>query len=246
MLKTESANPPKKMHGMESNIVAVAKPTAQQIYENLRDLIISLTIAPGSRVTENQLADYFQVSRTPVRAALQRLESEGFLSIKSKQGCFIRNIDLLQISQYYDMRVAVEDLVLSEISRLKDLSALRTLADLWHPELLSFGVTVSEQLKEAEENFHHQLAVISKNTVLLQYLNDINGHIRSVRRLGFPTTESIQDTYGEHYRICQLLLYRDLAQAQDEMNNHIRKSQDCASRVTLHQLYGSGKTILFS
>ncbi|MES2624597.1 MAG: GntR family transcriptional regulator [Pseudomonadota bacterium] len=231
---------------MEPIISVVNKPTAQQIYENLRELIISLHIAPGSRVTENQLADYFQVSRTPVRAALQRLESEGFLSIKSKQGCFIRNIDLLQISQYYDVRVSIENMVLQEITRLKDLSELRALADLWQPDALNFGVTVSEQLKEAEENFHYQLAVISENSVLLQYLNDINGHIRTVRRLGFPTTESIKDTYGEHYRICQLLLYRDLPAAQDEMANHIRKSQDCASRVTLHQLYGSGKTVLFS
>jgi DNA-binding GntR family transcriptional regulator len=230
---------------MESTLSTVAKPSAQQIYENLRDLITSLTIAPGSRVTENQLADYFQVSRTPVRAALQRLENEGFLSIKSKQGCFIRNIDLVQISQYYDMRVAVETMVMQDICKLKDLSAVRALADLWNPKALNFGVKVSERLKEAEENFHYELAVISKNTVLLQYLNDINGHIRSVRRLGFPTTESIQDTYGEHYRICQLLLYRDLPQAQDEMSNHIRKSQDCASRVTLHQLYGSNKTLLF-
>ncbi|MES3007667.1 MAG: GntR family transcriptional regulator [Pseudomonadota bacterium] len=223
----------------------IVKPNAQQIYESLRSLIIALDIAPGSRVTENQLADYFQVSRTPVRAALQRLESEGFLSIRAKQGCFIRNIDLLQVSQYYDVRVALENMVLEEVSKLKDMSALKDLARLWNPENLSFGIEVSEELKEAEEGFHRQLATISRNVVLLQYLNDINGHIRSVRRLGFPTTESITDTYDEHYRICQLLLHRDLATAQDEMTNHIRKSQDCASRVTLHQLYGSGRTIRF-
>src|SRR5688500_2470529 len=132
MLKTETSS--KKEFRMESALSPVAKPTAQQIYESLRDLITSLTIAPGSRVTENQLADYFQVSRTPVRAALQRLENEGILSIKSKQGCVIRNIDLVQISQYYDMRVAVETMVMQDICKLKDLSAVSVLADLWNPE----------------------------------------------------------------------------------------------------------------
>lgn len=55
-----------------------------------------------------------------MRAALQKLESEGLLTIKPKQCCFIRNIDLLQISHYYDVRVALEALVLEEISKLKN------------------------------------------------------------------------------------------------------------------------------
>jgi DNA-binding GntR family transcriptional regulator len=217
------------------------KPNAQQIYEGLRELIISLEIAPGSRVTEMQLADYFQVSRTPVRAALQRLENEGFLFVRPKQGCFIRNIDLLEISQFYDLRVALEKMVLEEVCNLKDLSGIEALAELWQPELYSFGITVTDALKEAEEGFHRQLAVLSKNAVLLRYLNEVNGNIRSVRRLGFPDASSITDTYAEHFRVCQLLLKRDLTTAQEEMANHIRKSQDCASRVTLHQIYGSRK-----
>jgi DNA-binding GntR family transcriptional regulator len=221
------------------------KPNTQLVYEQLREMIIALKIAPGSRITETQLADYFQVSRTPIRAALQRLESEGFLSIRAKQGCFIRNIDLLQISQYYAVRGNIEAMVVAEIAKLNDHSELKAVAELWHPEKLHFGITVNDAIKEAEENFHQDLAQISKNAVLQHYIRDINSQIRSVRRLGFPDAQSIVDTYEEHYRICQLLLSRDLAVAVDEMSNHIRKSQDCASRVTLHQLYGSRKSVVF-
>ncbi|RLU00705.1 MAG: GntR family transcriptional regulator [Ketobacter sp.] len=221
------------------------KPNPQEIYGTLREMIIALRIAPGSRVTESQLADYFCVSRTPVRAALQRLESEGFLTIKSKQGCFIRNIDMLEISQYYDVRVALENQALEEISKLSDHRALAALAERWHPEQLNFGLEINDALKEAEEQFHLELATLSRNKVLLQYLADVNDHIRAMRRLGWPDSKSVTDTYEEHYRICHRLLAGDLAEAQAEMTHHIRKSQDQASRITLHQLYGNRDVISF-
>lgn len=221
------------------------KRNAQEIYDSLRDLIVSLRLVPGSRVTETQLAEYFQVSRTPVRAALQRLESEGYLTIKAKQGIFIRNLDMMRISQYYDVRVALENLVLTEIHQSKDKARLHALADTWHPETRTFGLTITDELKIAEENFHVELAHISNNSVLLNYLTDINNNIRVVRKLGWPNEKSVTDTYEEHYRICEYLLNGDLAQAREEMTNHIRKSQDTSSRITLHQLYGNRDVVSF-
>lgn len=122
---------------------------------------------------------------------------------------------------------------------------MRELAQLWHPEHLSFGTDITDDLKEAEEIFHLQLAKISRNNVLASYIADINDHIRVVRRLGWPNLRSVTDTYEEHYRICQLLLSGDLRNAQEEVTNHIRKSQDQASRVTLHQIYSNRAAIKF-
>jgi DNA-binding GntR family transcriptional regulator len=221
------------------------KPNSQEIYEQLRHMIMSLQLMPGSRVTENQLADYFHVSRSPIRAALQRLENDRLISIKAKQGCFIRNIDMLQISHYYDVRVALENMVLQEISQLRDFAQLEALAARWHPDKHFFGVEVTDELKQAEEHFHQDLADISRNAVLARYIADINDHIRVVRLLGFPDAKSVLDTYQEHYRICALLLAQDLTSAQDEMTNHIRKSQDQANRVTLHQIYNNRQILKF-
>lgn len=222
------------------------KLNAQDVYDELREMIIALRVAPGSRVTETQLADYFSVSRTPVRAALQRLESEGYLTIKSKQGCFIRNIDMLKISQYYDVRVSLEVLVLEEIAKQKSKAEVQVLANKWNPDTPAYGLTINDELKAAEEGFHLQLAKISKNEVLINYVSDINDQIRVVRRLGWPNKKSVTDTYEEHYRICELLLGGDIRQAQEELTNHIRKSQDMSSRITLHQLYGNNEMITFA
>lgn len=200
---------------------------------------------PGSRMTESQLADYFGVSRTPIRAVLQRLESEGQLTIKPKQGCFVRSLDMLQISHYYDVRVALENMSIDEAIKQKNKEAIQVLATKWHPETQLFGTEITESLKLAEENFHLELAMASRNPVLVNYLQDVNANIRAVRRLGWPDAASVSDTYEEHYLICRLMLERKAARAKDEMERHIRKSQERANRITLQQIYNERNMIRF-
>lgn len=204
-------------------------------------MIVDFQVRPGTRLTESQVADYFEVSRTPVRAALQRLESDGLLTIKPKLGCFVRNLDIQQISCYYDVRVALENCVIEEIGKLKSLAEIEKLAEEWHPDKCYFGSEVTDELKFAEENFHVKLAQASHNPALVQYINDINDHIRIVRRAGWPDSKSVIDTYKEHFAICSLILDGKIQLAKDEMTNHIRKSQDLANRITLKQIYGDQK-----
>lgn len=218
---------------------------AQEIYTQLSTMINSLQILPGTRVTENQLADYFAVSRTPIRAALHKLENENLLTIKPKQGCFIRNIDMSLITNYYDVRVTLENMVLAELAKHKDLGGLDKLRKQWDPEQLNFGLKVSEKLKQAEEAFHIRLSELSANSVLVSYIADINHKIRCVRQLGWPDKKSVTDTYAEHFRICELLIAGDLSTAQAEMTVHIRKSQEQASKLTLNQLYHNRNAVVF-
>ncbi len=212
------------------------KVTAQQIYQSLRSMILDLELAPGSRFTETQVADFFQVSRTPVREALQRLEVENQITIRPKQGCFVRAIDIGRIRDYYDVRVAIETMTVQlACARMSD-AALQELAQLWDPEQLHFGATPDDRIKLAEEEFHLRLAQGSGNEALVRYLADINDHIRVVRRLGWPDYASIEDTYREHFDICNLILRRDATAAESCMLQHIRKSQTRADQITLAQL----------
>jgi len=61
------------------------KHSAQDVYKQLREMILSFDLYPGSRVTESELAERFGVSRTPIREALTRLEAEGAVTIRPKR-----------------------------------------------------------------------------------------------------------------------------------------------------------------
>jgi DNA-binding GntR family transcriptional regulator len=210
--------------------------TTREIYQDLWQKIINFDLFPGSRVTENELADEYKTSRTPIREALKRLEVEGLVTVRPKQGCFVRQVDIALISDYYTIRVALEAMTVElAIQNMSD-DELQTLAESWNPQQFKNNRDDLESIKQFEESFHLSIAKGSRNPVLVQYLEDVNNHIRPIRMLGFPDTKSVKDTYDEHFEIISLIQQRDVAKAKEAMIAHIRKSQNTARSVTLTQL----------
>ncbi|MBI3560610.1 MAG: GntR family transcriptional regulator [Gammaproteobacteria bacterium] len=210
--------------------------TTQQIYHDLRRQIISFDLFPGSRVTETELADSYQISRTPIREALKRLEVEGLISIRPKQGCYVRAVDMALIGDYYTVRVALEAMAVELACQHMSNSDIQELTDLWDPDNFRKHSDNRVAIKQIEENFHVSIAKGGGNSVLVEYLQDVNNRIRPIRMLGFPDDKSILDTYEEHFQICTLIQLRDEEKAKQAMSAHIRKSQEIARSVTLTQL----------
>lgn len=212
-----------------------SQPSSQKIYEKLRQKILEFEIYPGTRITEAELANTFKVSRTPVRQALQRLAVEGHITIQPKQGCFVRGVDIDRISAYYDVRVHLEAAAVELACQNMPDDELDALAEIWNPARLKKSINM-EEVKALEEAFHVAIAGGSGNPVLVEYLEDINNHIRILRRLGFPDRKAVLETYEEHYELCLLLRQRNARAARKAMSEHIRKSQQIARGVTLTQL----------
>ena len=212
------------------------KLTTLEIYQILREKIIDFELYPGTRFTESELAEQFNVSRTPIREALKRLEVEGLVQIRPKQGCFIRPVDLETINNYYDVRVAVETMAVELACSHMDTEKIAALCDFWNPKNCVFKKNYADQIRLMEEKFHLQIAEGSGNPILVQLLQDVNDHIRIIRRLGFPDKQSVRDTYEDHYLICNLILAKKTLKARKAMQEHIRRHQKIASSVTLNQL----------
>lgn len=212
------------------------KPSQRDLYGEIREMILNFDLAPGSRVTETELASHFDVSRTPVRGALQRLQAEGYLTVLPKQGCFIREIDVEYLSQIYQVRIALEMLSLEgACTHMRDVR-LKVLAAEWNPDRDIDNAADPSEMEARDEAFHVTLAEGSGNLALAHYLDDINLHIRVIRRLDFTDPGRVDKTYDEHYRICRYLLRRDLTKAQVLMRGHIQRSENFAKTLTLTQL----------
>ncbi len=209
---------------------------AAAIYERLKEMILNFEIYPGSRITESDIASHFGVSRTPVREALQRLAQEGQISIRTKQGCFVRQISISELSQFYRVRTALECLSLEIAARSMAKDALRALADEWDPARCTAAPTDLSRMVEKEESFHMTLAYGGGNRALAKHLDDINERIRVIRRLDFTAGFRVERTYEEHNRIAHLLLDGDVSAAKSLMADHIQRSEKFARSVTLEQL----------
>jgi DNA-binding GntR family transcriptional regulator len=209
--------------------------STDEVYRRLKAMLLDFEIPPGSRVTETELASLFDVSRTPIREVLQRLETEGLMSIRPKQGCFVRELDIEEITQYYRVRVALEQMALDEACVNMPDVELQELLDFWQPANAQNGLS-AEAMQALDESFHMALAHGSGNQVLARYLAEINNHIRIIRRLDFTVPERIVRTYEEHHAMLQALLARDAQTAQRLMQTHIMKSEEVAKNLTFIQL----------
>lgn len=212
------------------------KPSSHDVYSHLREMILNFELYPGSRVTEQELASLFGVSRTPVRGALQRLEAEGYLTIQPKQGCYIRALDIAELTQYYQVRIALEMYSLELACTYMPDAKLKELAEAWDPDKQHERSDNPEEMEARDESFHMALAEGGGNMALVEYLADINRRIRIIRRLDFTNGGRIDKTYEEHHTLCMHLLARNLARAQALMREHISHSENFAKNLTLTQL----------
>ncbi len=210
--------------------------SAQGVYGQIKDLILGFELYPGSRVTETELAERFGVSRTPVREALQRLEWEGYLTVRPKQGCFIRDLDIAEIDQHYQVRIALELCALELAATHMPERALKDLAREWDPQYQPGEEPDIEAMAARDESFHIALAEGSGNQVLADHLLRVNQSIHIIRRLDFTQDRRVDLTYSEHHTICQHLIRRDIISAQQALTQHIKRSQQAAKAITLEQL----------
>ena len=80
-------------------------------YNELRALIVAGTLAPGSFLSERKLSDRLGMSKTPIKAALALLESEGFVLVSPQQGIVVREITAREVVDLFDVRIAVESYI---------------------------------------------------------------------------------------------------------------------------------------
>jgi len=155
-----------------------ARERSERIYRILRDRICVLEYAPGSHLSEEELAHEFEISRTPVRRVLARLESEGLVQSVHGVGTIVTDVDVEELQQVYHLRMELAELIgkLSPIPRAAaDLDRIRALiqrcdADMRNPDQRAFlrlnmdffyeltAMTGNQPLREISERLYFQVA----------------------------------------------------------------------------------------
>src|SRR5262245_64625446 len=85
-------------------------------YEGIKQRLLNSDYPPGSFLSERQLAESLGMSKTPVKAALERLESEGFITVSPQQGIVVRELSVGEIADQYEIRAALESYTLRTLA----------------------------------------------------------------------------------------------------------------------------------
>jgi DNA-binding GntR family transcriptional regulator len=198
---------------------AEGKNLVERAYQELREMAIAFEIRPGERLNEIALAKHVGVSRTPLREALNRLCSEGFLTFSKNLGFFRKSLEVKEIFDLYEFRQKLEVAgvrlavvraradQLAEIDRFLERSA----------KIVPTRTTL--EMVALDEEFHEQVMSLSENAEMLHSLKNINSRIRYVRWVDMDGRRTT--TQGQHAAILKKLGDRDAKGAAQLMSDHI-------------------------
>lgn len=200
-------------------------PLGQQAYEEIRQRIITLELAPGSVLDETELQEELGVGRTPIREAVKRLALENLVTIVPRRGMFVAEIGVNDLQRLLEVRLVLETLAVR-------LAAQRGTAEHWRRMdalLQQPAASVLDDpaaLIRADEAFHEVIYDAADN----EYLQDsLAVLLRLNERLWYhflPGSDGLELTTADHRAIAESLQARDGARAEALMLQHIKRVQE--------------------
>lgn len=194
----------------------------------LRRMAADFEIKPEERIVEGEMAKRLNVSRTPLREALNRLVSEGYLTNTGGRGFFCRALTPERIMDLYEARAALEcEALRHAITRASDADIATLAARLEAPPEAANRL----DLLEMDEAFHLGLTALSGNAELKRLLENINGRIRYVRMIGLNAGGGVVAQLAAHRAILQAVQSRDLDAAMGALRSHIEVRKEDATQA---------------
>ena len=199
--------------------------SSEKIALELRAQILAGTIAPGSRILQEQLAAEFGGSRLPVRDALRRLEADGLVSIVAKTGAWVSKLSKKECEEAYQIRERLEPLLLRQSTEQMRPATISALTKLVVEMETSSDV---ETFLRLDREFHllaysHGPAGMLKDLVVRLW-NTTQHYRRAFVKLSGISTGSV--THLEHRLILDAMVRGDLDDLEVSLAAHIRRTRN--------------------
>lgn len=197
--------------------------TAHKAYETIRHKILTFALLPAERINEVNLAEALEISRTPLREALNRLVAEGLL-VARERGFSVPDLEPGLVRELFEARIEVESsTVRLACERAKNADLVDLAAFMEESAAESPDASV-DRLMEFDCRFHETIAKLSGNRELLRILRNLNDRIHLIRWIGLDGKRDV--TQEEHRRILKSIQDRDPASAEHQMREHIMHRND--------------------
>ena len=198
-------------------------------YSLILEAIEAGTYKPGDRLVEQELAEQLGVSRTPVREALQRLETQAMLT-RDGRSLIVATLDHNQLAELYAVRSELEGLAARLAARHATDEELRVLRGMAEDDIALLGGD-PRALARANKRFHRQIHLASHNRFLVQQLDLVHRSMALMANTSFAAEGRDVAGLAEHAAIVRALEARDGAAAHAALCTHISRAYETRLRV---------------
>ena len=194
----------------------------ERAYERIKHRLLNNDYPPGTFLSERQLAENLGMSKTPVKAALERLESEGFITVSPQQGIVVRELSVHEIADLYEIRAALESYTLKSLAgKLKPDQIARVRENLGAYAALRGTGRVADGV-ELDAAFHTQFVEFLGNGEILRVVTQLREKMQRVVTQVFRLSPTRIDTsYDEHTAIAAAVIDGDGARAAELIVRHL-------------------------
>ncbi|WP_246476500.1 GntR family transcriptional regulator [Salicibibacter cibi] len=196
---------------------------SERIYYYLRNQIVQNQMPPGTRINYEQLASDLNVSRMPLREAVNQLSQDGLIEVKPRSGTFVNTPKRQDIEDLYDLRRALEELSVELAIPEIPLSIIEKLEDETSYSEEQLNKRIVEPFFDADRNLHRTLIDYSNNIRLQQIWKSIETQVQWV---GVIITTNLDRPFAAndmHKEILRAIKKRETDTAKQLMRDHINQ-----------------------
>ena len=205
------------------------KTTQKDAYELILDAIDVGIYRPGDRLVESELAERFGVSRTPIREALQRLETQSLLT-RDGRSLMVASLDHNQLAELYVVRAELEGLAARLAAQHATDEEIRVLNDMVEADRVLIGAPGT--LARANRRFHKQIHLASHNRFLVQQLDLVHRSMALLATTSLAVEGRGMAALAEHAAIIDAIASRDGAAAEAALKTHISHAFETRLKAT--------------
>ncbi|UWP88253.1 GntR family transcriptional regulator [Aliiroseovarius crassostreae] len=201
--------------------MADVKSGHKDAYELILEAIDVGVYKPGDRLVESELADRFGVSRTPIREALQRLETQSLLT-RDGRSLIVASLTHNQLAELYVVRAELEGLAASLAAQHAAPEEIRVLREMVEEDRARLDDPAA--LARSNRRFHKRLHLASHNRYLVQQLDLVHRTMALLATTSLAAEGRSEVAIAEHDAIVTAIEARDREAARAALKTHISKA----------------------
>ena len=206
----------------------------EHIYDVLKDAIMAMNIYADDaklKLDERQLSEQLQISRTPIREALTRLEQEGLVRVVPRRGVFILRKSVDEILEMITVWAALESMAARLATDRADDAEIASLRELLASFSQDEAQTHLDEYSEANIRFHRRILELAKCGLLLSIADGLFLHMRAIRARTMTEDDRVQRSIVDHNHIIEAIEARDADLAERLVREHTMKLHDHVKRT---------------
>lgn len=194
---------------------------APQVFEHLREQIVSLELAPGTALSRVTLAETYGLSQTPIRDALMRLAEEALVEIYPQHTTVVSRIDIPAARQAHFLRQSLELEIVHLLAQRPDPVLHKRLQASIDLQRVSHANGEYQQFIDADQAFHRDMHAAAAVTSLWELEQRYSGHLDRLRRLHLPEAGKAERIMDDHQRLLEAIVAQEPGRAQQVLREHL-------------------------